>query len=102
MGWKTSKEHRIEIWYVKHNGKYYVMSELGKAAHWVRNISHESKISFRINRMIFNGHARLVDPSKETHLVAQVSDLMKVKYDWDQGLIVELEPLNSGEKAIPS
>jgi hypothetical protein len=28
--------------------------------------------------------------------------LMKVKYDWDQGLIVELEPLNSGEKAIPS
>jgi len=40
-GWKTGKQHRIEIWYVKNNRKYYVMSELGKAAHWVRNISHD-------------------------------------------------------------
>jgi deazaflavin-dependent oxidoreductase (nitroreductase family) len=101
-GWKTGKQHRIEIWYVKNNGKYYVMSELGKAAHWVRNISHDPKISFRINRLTFNGHARLVEPLKETQLTAQVSDLIKVKYDWDQGLIVELEQLNSGEKAIPS
>lgn len=78
------------------------MSELGKAAHWVRNISHDPKISFRINRLTFNGHARLVEPLKESQLAAQVSNLMRVKYDWDQGLIVELESLNSGEKAIPS
>ena len=78
------------------------MSELGKAAHWVRNISHDPKISFTINRLTFNGHARLVEPLKESQLAAQISDLMKVKYEWDQGLIVELEPLNSGEKAIPS
>lgn len=78
------------------------MSELGKAAHWVRNISHDPKISFRINRLTFNGHARLVEPLKESQLAAQVSNLMRVKYDWDQGLIVELEQLNSGEKAIPS
>jgi len=101
-GWKTGKQHEIEIWYVKNNGKYYVMSELGKAAHWVRNISHDPKISFRINRLTFNGHARLVEPLKESQLAAQVSNLMRVKYDWDQGLIVELEPLNSGEKATPS
>ena len=78
------------------------MSELGKAAHWVRNISHDPKISFRINRLTFNGHARLVEPLKESQLAAQVSNLMRVKYDWDQGLIVELESLNSGEKAITS
>jgi len=101
-GWKTGKQHRIEIWYVKNNRKYYVMSELGKVAHWVRNISHDPKISFRINGLTFNGHARLVEPLKESQLAAQVSNLMRVKYDWDQGLIVELEPLNSGEKATPS
>ena len=78
------------------------MSELGKAAHWVRNISHDPKISFRINRLTFNGHARLVEPLKESQLAAQVSNLMRVKFDWDQGLIVELESLNSGEKAITS
>lgn len=92
----------IEIWYVKNNGKYYVMSELGRTAQWVRNISHDPKISFRVNSLTFIGHARLVEPLKETRLAAQVSDLMKVKYDWDQGLIVELESLNSGEKATSS
>ena len=54
------------------------MSELGKAAHWVRNISHDPKISFRINRLTFNGHARLVEPLKESQLAAQVSNLMRV------------------------
>lgn len=75
------------------------MSELGRAAHWVRNIGHDPKISFRINRLTFNGHARLLEPLKETQLAAQVSELMKVKYDWDQGLIVELDPLNSSKRA---
>src|SRR6185503_5331400 len=64
-GWKTGKQHRIEIWYVKNNRKYYVMSELGKAAHWVRNISHDPKISFRINRLTFNGHARKISRTLE-------------------------------------
>ncbi len=78
------------------------MSELGRTAHWVRNISHDPKISFRINRLTFNGHARLVEPLKETQLAAEVSDLMKVKYDWDQGLIVELKSFDFDERQLRS
>lgn len=38
IGWRTGKQHTIEIWYVTHNEKYYIMSERGINAHWVRNI----------------------------------------------------------------
>jgi deazaflavin-dependent oxidoreductase (nitroreductase family) len=98
-GWKSAKEHLIEIWFVKNNGKYYVMSERGRSAHWVKNISHDPKILFRINNLIFNGHAKIIEPLEKAQLAAQVSELMKAKYGWDQGLIVELEPLNSTKKA---
>jgi hypothetical protein len=99
IGWKSAKEHLIEIWFVKDNGKYYVMSERGNSAHWVKNISHDTKILFRINKVIFNGHARIIETLEETQLAARVSELMKAKYGWDQGLIVELEPLNLTNKA---
>jgi hypothetical protein len=39
---------------------------------------------------------------KETRLAAEVSELMKVKYKWDQGLIVELKPLDFDERRLRS
>lgn len=48
-GWKTGKQHRIEIWFVQCNKMYYVMSERGKQAHWVQNIMHNPRISFAVN-----------------------------------------------------
>lgn len=96
MGWKTDKQHTIEIWYVNYNRKYYVMSELGKNAHWIRNINHNPRISFSIDGLNYEGEARVIDFLKESQLATKVSELMNGKYQWDQGLIVELEPLNFG------
>jgi F420H(2)-dependent quinone reductase len=94
VGWKTSNRHKIEIWYVECKKNYYVMSELGERAHWVQNIIHNPRISFSICDLNFDGTARIVDKMKEVQLAAEVSELMKVKYNWDQGLIVELKPLD--------
>lgn len=102
VGWKTGRKHRIEIWYVKLNGKFYVMSELGKRAHWVLNVSHNPRLSFTVNGLDFVGDGRIVDAVKETQLAKEVSELMRVKYKWDQGLIVELKPLNFGEQELRS
>ena len=102
LGWKTGKKHRIEIWYVKCNRKYYVISEVGASAHWVRNISHNPNISFSVNGLNFVGLARIVNPMKETRLAAEVSELMNVKYKWDQGLIVELGPLDFDARQLRS
>jgi deazaflavin-dependent oxidoreductase (nitroreductase family) len=94
VGWKTGKEHSIEIWFVEHNKKYYVISELGESAHWIRNISNNPRITFSIDAMTFDGDARIVNPIKESQLASEISELMAIKYKWNQGLIVELRPLN--------
>ena len=94
-GWKSGKEHKIEIWFVEHNKRYYILSERLEDAHGVQNIKHNPKVSFSINENLFNGTARIVDQEKESELAAEVSKLMNTKYKWSQGLIVELTPMNS-------
>jgi deazaflavin-dependent oxidoreductase (nitroreductase family) len=94
-GWKSGKEHRIEIWFVEHNKRYYIISERLKDAHWVQNIKHNATVSFSINDRIFKGNARIVDQEREQPLATEVSKLMDTKYKWSQGLIVELTPINS-------
>jgi len=93
IGWRTGKQHTTEIWYVTHNEKYYIMSEHGINTHWVRNINHNPRISFSINNYNYEGEGRIIDSTKESQLAAQVSEIMNAKYQWDQGLIVELRPL---------
>ena len=91
IGWKTGKQHRIEIWFVNYNDNFYVMSEREKHAHWVQNIMHNPRISFAINYDTWwEGIARIVHQEKEPKLVAEVSNLMGRKYGWNEGLIVEL------------
>ena len=96
IGWKTGKEHKIEIWFVEYNKRYYIISERLERAHWVQNIKYNPKVSFSINdNTVFKGTARIVDQAKESGLAGEVSKLMDTKYKWSQGLIVELTPINS-------
>jgi len=87
MGWKTGKRHGIEIWFVGYEEKYYVMSEGREHAHWVQNIMHDPKISFSAGGERFSGTARVVEKDP---LVVEIKKLMKKKYGWDDGLIIEL------------
>jgi deazaflavin-dependent oxidoreductase (nitroreductase family) len=95
FGWKTGKQHRIEIWFAEHNERYYIISERLDSAHWVQNIKRNPAVSFSINDNIFKGKARIVDQEKESALGAEVSKLMDTKYGWNQGLIIGLTPTNS-------
>ena len=93
IGWKTGKQHRIEIWFVEYNKRYYLISERQRQAHWVLNIVHNPKVLFTVGHDTFEGIARIVDPDKESNsAVAEVLKLMDTKYGWDDGLIVELIP----------
>jgi hypothetical protein len=42
--------------------------------------------------MTFQGTGRIVDATAEPDLAAAVSALMDTKYDWSDGLIIELTP----------
>jgi deazaflavin-dependent oxidoreductase (nitroreductase family) len=82
-GWKTDNQHRIEIWFVEHNERYYIISERLESAHWIQNIKHNPKVSFSINDdNVFKANARIVDKEKEPALSAEVSKLMNTKYKW--------------------
>jgi deazaflavin-dependent oxidoreductase (nitroreductase family) len=91
-GWKTGAPHRIEIWFVKHQGRYFLVSQYGENAHWVQNIKTDPKVSFEVLNRKFLGLGRVVDSDLETDLAREVSLLMDSKYKWSDGLIVELRP----------
>ena len=91
IGWKTTNRHRIEIWFVEHDKRYYILSERKKRAHWVQNILRNPKILFTVNNKNFDGYARVID-DKELELISNVSRLMNNKYGWSDGLIIELNP----------
>jgi deazaflavin-dependent oxidoreductase (nitroreductase family) len=91
-GWKSGKPHEIEIWFVEHDGRYYIVAERLERTHWVQNIRHNSAITVRVGERNFKGTGRVVDRDKEPQLAADVSKLMDAKYDWSDGLILELTP----------
>jgi deazaflavin-dependent oxidoreductase (nitroreductase family) len=89
-GWKSGNAHQIEIWYVEHDGKYYIVAEHRERTHWLQNIQHNPAITFRVGEAEFSGVGRVIDGDSE--LAATVSTLMDEKYDWSAGTIVELAP----------
>jgi deazaflavin-dependent oxidoreductase (nitroreductase family) len=92
-GWKTGRAHQIEIWFAEYDGKYYIVSEYGRRAHWIQNCAREPKVSFRVGERMTDGTARVVDGEAEPVLVGEVTARMKSKYGWDDGLILELTPV---------
>ena len=91
-GWKSKAAHRIEIWYVRYQGRFYLISQYRDQAHWVRNIENHPGISFEVDSDKYVGLGRIVDPDDEPELARKVSELMEAKYQWSAGLIVELRP----------
>ena len=89
-GWKTGRQHKIEIWFVEYENKYYIMSETMEHAHWVQNIIHDPQVLFTLNHNTFEGTARIIDKVKDPQLEAKISKLMSAKPV--AGLIVELKP----------
>ncbi|MGH2620400.1 MAG: nitroreductase family deazaflavin-dependent oxidoreductase [Anaerolineales bacterium] len=91
-GWKTGKPHEIEIWFTELDGRFYLISEGGERAHWVQNIRNQPQVTFRVARLTYEGNGRVVDAHREPELNAAVSRLSVEKYDWGEGLVVELSP----------
>ncbi len=89
-GWKTGKAHRIEIWFVERQAKYYLAAETRDKAHWVQNIRHRSAVMFEVGGQTFHGAGRVIDPAQEPDLAVEIRALMDAKCDWSDGLIVEL------------
>src|SRR5215213_8351014 len=94
-GRKTGRLHQIEIWFVEHDGCYYLIHEHDTPADWIANLHHNPTVSFSIgsqNAEVIEGTGRLVDRTTEPDLSGAVVTLMEAKYNWSNGRIVELKP----------
>ncbi len=98
LGRKSGKAHEIEIWYVAHGACYYLISGGGTDAHWVKNLLYNPHVSFWVQGQTYQGTGRALDRAAEPELTAIIDGLMQAKYQWNEGLIVELcpEAISSG------
>jgi deazaflavin-dependent oxidoreductase (nitroreductase family) len=91
-GWKSGQPHRIEIWFVGHDGRYYLCAESRERAHWVQNIQRNPPVQIELGGVHSQGTARVVESETEAALAAAVRAKFDAKYDWSDGLLVELSP----------
>lgn len=99
-GRKTGQPRQIEIWFVEHAGAYYLVSEMREKAHWVQNLRAVPQVHFSVGtreaqesqRALCPATARPLDALEDAELIEQVSRLMNTKYNWSDGLIVEISP----------
>ena len=101
IGRKTGLARTIEIWFVERQGKYYMVSQGREASHWVQNIAAEPRVTFSVGtrarttceRAATEALGRAISAADEPALHRDVCALMDEKYDWSDGLIVELAPV---------
>ncbi|MBV9378124.1 MAG: nitroreductase family deazaflavin-dependent oxidoreductase [Alphaproteobacteria bacterium] len=93
VGRKSGLPREIEIWFVTFSGRFYLFSETGETAKWVKNIRHEPKVTLRIAECRLEAVARVLDPRTDRNLWDQVAAIAKRKYGWGDGLPVQITPL---------
>ncbi len=91
-GRKTGQPREIEIWFVEHGGCYYLCAEGREKADWVQNILHNPAVIFWVHGKTYSGTGRILEGTAEPDLTAGGTALFDAKYQWSDGLMVELCP----------
>jgi deazaflavin-dependent oxidoreductase (nitroreductase family) len=91
----SGRPRRIEIWFTRHGGRYYLVAEHGLRAQWVQNLLADPAVRARVGARSFRARARVVDRGAEPDLVGAVRRRSEAKYGWGDGLVVEISPASS-------
>jgi deazaflavin-dependent oxidoreductase (nitroreductase family) len=91
-GRRSGLPRQIEIWFTRHQARYYLVAEHGLRAQWVQNLLAEPAVQARVGRRSVRARARVVDGRAEGDLVATVRRLSEAKYGWGAGLVIEISP----------
>lgn len=91
-GRRSGRPRQIEIWFTRHEGRYYLVAEHGRRSQWVQNLVAEPAVRVRVGARRFRAQARVVDYRAEPGLTREVRRRSEAKYGWGDGLVVELAP----------
>jgi deazaflavin-dependent oxidoreductase (nitroreductase family) len=91
----SGKPRTIEIWFVEHDGAFYVVAEGRERAQWVQNLERDPAVRFRVGTRDQPTPSRsaVARAVRDADLVAAVAALMDSKYGWSDGLVVEIRPV---------
>ena len=62
---RTSRPHRIEIWYATHGEALYLLAGGGRSSDWVRNALADPTVQVEIEGIVFPGQARVIEDANE-------------------------------------
>ena len=93
VGRVTGQPREIEIWFILCREKFYLFAERGEAAGWVKNIMRNPNVRVRIGEHEMDAVAKVLDYRSDRRLWDEVQAIAKRKYDWGDGLPVELSPV---------
>ncbi len=91
-GRKSGLPREIEIWFVQHEGKLYILAEHFHKAHWVQNILAHPRVSIRLDGGTFGATGRVLDAERDAAAYQLAQQLEERKYGWGDGLPVEFTP----------
>jgi deazaflavin-dependent oxidoreductase (nitroreductase family) len=83
IGRTSGQARTIEIWFGLDGETVYLLSGGGDSAHWVRNLEANPRVSVKLGRKSYPGHARLIQAREED---AKARRLLASKYEgWEPG-----------------
>jgi len=91
-GRKTGLPREIEIWFVAHADRFYILAEHFHRAQWVRNLIANPRVQVRLAGREFTATARVLDEQQDATLYKLAQQLALEKYGWGDGLPVEITP----------
>ena len=77
VGRISGRRHTVEIWFARRGDTVYLLSGGGDRADWVRNLSRQPWVAFRVGTARWTGRARIVTDREEDRLAR---DLVAGKY----------------------
>jgi deazaflavin-dependent oxidoreductase (nitroreductase family) len=89
-GRRSGQPREIEIWFTRHEGRYYLIAEHRDQANWVQNLRANPQVHIRVAGSRIEATARVMDAKAERTLWRQIQALSEKKYGWGNGLIVEI------------
>ncbi len=90
IGRVTGQPREIEIWFVESEGKFYILAEHHRQAQWVKNILRNPRVHVSVGANTFVATARVLDETRDRDAYEIAQRLMREKYDWGNGLPVEI------------
>jgi deazaflavin-dependent oxidoreductase (nitroreductase family) len=93
-GRRSGQPREIEIWFTRHESRYYLIAEHRDSANWVQNLCANPEVHIRVAASSFEAKARVMEVKAEPALCKQIQALSEKKYGWGDGLIVEITPVD--------